>query len=176
MENPNSKSEGAAYLSAVHIKENFKPATVDFFPANLETTIARVARTHNDLEGHCEKLATEELQREFAQIRKEVKNYLVVLKSIHEIQTKDKEMWPVVTFFLDPETDVAEEPTMVKQQEARKLLHRFAGFSTNSTAIIETLIQKRLAHEAEKVRLMMERRKKKPAAGSGFLGKLGIKF
>ncbi|MBF0611822.1 MAG: hypothetical protein G8345_15390 [Magnetococcales bacterium] len=175
MDNAKAKSEGAAYLAAAHIKESFHPTEADFLPANLEGAVAKVTKLHEDLEGHYEKLATEELQREFALIRKEIKNYLVVLKSIHDIEGKDQQAWLGVSYFLQPTQDVENEPSIEQQQAAKKILQRFAGFSTNATGIIEGLIKKRTAHEEEKMRKHLERRKKQSSSG-GFFAKLGIKF
>lgn len=175
MEKKNANAEGAAYLSAVSTSEKFRPGEADFLPDRLAASVLRVTQVHDELEGHCEKLATEELQKEFSQSRKEMKNYLVVLKSILEIKNKDGEMWSAAAYFLNPQEEVATSPTMVKQQEVRKLLHRIAGFSTHSATIVDGLIKKRLDFETEKVRLAMDQHKKKPASG-GFLSKLGIKF
>lgn len=146
------KEEGAAYLGAVEARDTFfrKLSPKDFVPAGLAAAIQRCETLKNKVETLCERVNDEELQKELAPDRKEIKAYSLVLKNVASLQTEQPDNWDAVCYYLDPDQEM-DEPALEKLQQVRKALLRVSGFSDKAKTILQANIARRDAMEKERL-------------------------
>lgn len=174
--NNSMKEEGAAYISALNLKEGFEKggSPADFHPDALEKTALAMEKQRDTLEALCEKMSEEELLREFAQVRREIKGYVSVLRNIQQLPGNEAQLWDAVRFYLAPTDDTLEPPGTIRSQEAIKLMRRICGFSKKSAEFMELNIKAREAHEKEKIIQLNKAKQSAKGKGGGFLKKLGF--
>lgn len=169
------RDEGAAYLAALKLKEKFQPNAADINPDQINQNIANLALLQESFQGCLDKIQDEELVKEVTPFNKEIKNYLLLLKSLAEKLATQDQAAEIYRYFLDPKADMA-IPPHAEAREVRKQLLRLAGFSDPARILIEESLALREQYETNKLFSASNRLKQKSEGGkfSGFFKKMGI--
>ena len=168
------KEEGAAYISAINVKDEFSEqvSPEDFLPDNLEASLDRIREQQERMESFLDKIIDETLRAELEAANKVIRGYRLVLRNIMDAKEQSPEKWLGLSYYLDPTVAVDRLPPAEARQAAEKLLGRILGFSDIARPMIQKNIAARKTQEAKDRAAAKGGKKAAPKKKAGFLNKL----